>query len=305
MTFKPALLCSALLFAASVHLPLYADEITQATPALWIVSDEDTTISILGTMHMMRPGVQWFTGEVRSAYEAADEIVVETIPPAVEEQQAIIVDMAVDKSGQSLRSKLSVADRIQFENALFGLGIPSSSFDALEPWMAFMTISLIPMMQAGYSPEIGVESILTQAATADEKPMIGLEGFEEQLGFLDSLDEQLQITILNSTVQQIHSIRTMMRSLEELWATGRIDELGEAMQESMHGYAESEEFTNAILYKRNHAWARWVNERMKQSGNVLMAVGAGHLTGDQSLLQLLSNEGFAVRRVNAVSASND
>lgn len=36
-----------------------------------------------------------------------------------------------------------------------------------------------------------------------------------------------------------------------------------------------------------------------------MAVGAGHLTGDQSLLQLLSNEGFAVRRVNAVSASND
>ena len=52
-----------------------------ATPALWRVQDADTTIYLFGTVHVMKPGIDWFRGDVKAAFDGADELVLEIIEP--------------------------------------------------------------------------------------------------------------------------------------------------------------------------------------------------------------------------------
>ena len=46
-----------------------------ARPALWKVSDADTTIYLFGTIHLLPNGIEWYNGAVATAFEAADELV--------------------------------------------------------------------------------------------------------------------------------------------------------------------------------------------------------------------------------------
>jgi len=48
-----------------------------ADPALWVVKDEDTTIYLFGTIHILRPGLSWFDEGVKKAFDESGELVTE------------------------------------------------------------------------------------------------------------------------------------------------------------------------------------------------------------------------------------
>jgi len=52
-----------------------------------------------------------------------------------------------------------------------------------------------------------------------------------------------------------------------------------------------------LLTARNATWAGWVQERLARPGTVFVAVGAGHLAGDDSVLTVLNTRGVATARV--------
>ena len=62
-------------------------------------------------------------------------------------------------------------------------------------------------------------------------------------------------------------------------------------------FGDAPELVDALLAKRNANWARWVHGRLDKPGTVLVAVGAGHLAGDQSVLSMLEKQGLKVTRV--------
>ena len=49
---------------------------------------------------------------------------------------------------------------------------------------------------------------------------------------------------------------------------------------------------------RNDRWADWVRARLQAPGTVFVAVGAGHLAGQDSLLVRLAERGISSRRVH-------
>jgi uncharacterized protein len=51
------------------------------------------------------------------------------------------------------------------------------------------------------------------------------------------------------------------------------------------------------MKRRNAAWAEWVDRRMDQPGTVLVAVGAGHLAGEDSVQRMLADRGLQATRV--------
>ena len=61
----------------------------KATPALWKVSDGDTTIYLFGTIHALPPGIDWFGGPVREAFEGSQELVTEITPTDPIEMQRL------------------------------------------------------------------------------------------------------------------------------------------------------------------------------------------------------------------------
>ena len=306
-TPKRALLTSLLLCTALAPT-LHADgggAYTKAHPALWQISDSDTTIHLFGTVHIMRPDIDWMHGEVETAFNQAGELVLETVEPAPAEVQRLVMKTAIDQSGQTLRSKLEPADRARYEQALQTNGLPINTLDPFKPWMASMTLAIIPLMQAGYDIEAGVESVLEQAAEENSMPVIGLEGFEEQLRILDSLSEPLQLAMLNDTVQQIPNLQSQISQMMALWNTGKSEELGEVMNEELTSITDGDELYDTLLTNRNKNWASWVDQRMQTPGKVFLAVGAGHLAGDHSLIKMLESKGYTVTRIQTATASTE
>ena len=82
--------------------------------------------------------------------------------------------------------------------------------------------------------------------------------------------------------------------LVSLWASGKPEELGAAMNEALMAHPIIAE---RMLWDRNVDWADWIVARLNEPGTVFMAVGAGHLAGDKSVQANLAERGIASTRV--------
>ncbi len=151
-------------------------------PALWVVKDEDTTVYLFGSVHLLKPGLGWFDDGVKTAFDSSDQLVLELVEPPAAESQALFGKFAMDQQGKTLRSKMNDADRALYEAAMGKLGIPAPAFDPFEPWAAGITLSVVAMQKSGFDPNSGVEKQLTAAAKVSNKPIAGLETMEFQLG---------------------------------------------------------------------------------------------------------------------------
>lgn len=262
-------------------------------PAMWVVKDADTTIYLFGSVHILKPGLGWFDDEVKTAFDASDQLVLELVEPPAAEVQALFGKLAMDQQGKALRSKMNDADRAVYETAMGKLGLPAAAFDPFDPWAAAITLSLLAIQKSGFDPNSGVEKQLTAAAKATKKPIDGLETTEFQLGVFDTLPEAEQIAFLVETAKQIDDAGTNMDKMVDMWAAADTDTLGQLMNEGL----TSRTLYDALLTKRNANWAKWISARMEKPGVTFMAVGAGHLAGPTSVQSLLPAYGLNAMRV--------
>src|SRR6195952_2778898 len=127
-----------------------------AHPALWKVSDHDTTIYLFGTIHALPKGVNWFAGPIASAFNTSDELVTEIAGSDATDVQALTTRIALLPPGQSLRDGLSAGARKALEAARAHTGLAADAYDGFEPWFAAVALSNVPLMKAGYEPSSGV-----------------------------------------------------------------------------------------------------------------------------------------------------
>lgn len=266
---------------------------TGTGPALWKVADEDTTIYLFGTVHVLPQGIEWYDATIANALEGADMIVTEIrMDPASETKlQQLSMSMGMLPAGTTLRSLLTPEQTAAYEAALAKIGAPPAAFDPLKPWLAGLTMSLIPLMQQGYDPSSGVEKVLL--SKAGTKPQDALETPEFQLGIFDSMPTEGQIAFLMESVADMDEVKPTLDRMVAEWVKGDADQLAAIMNEGMSDPAVAE----ALLYSRNANWAEWIDARLDQPGSVFIAVGAGHLAGAKSVQDYLKQKGITVTRV--------
>lgn len=262
-------------------------------PALWKVSDEDTTIYMFGTVHVLPKKVVWYDAEIDAALQSSDTVVTEIkMDPSSEaamNQMAMQRGMFAD--GTTLRSLLNEEQTAAYEAALGGLSIPPEAFDRFEPWMAGLTLTMLPVLQQGYDVNSGVDKVIL--SKAGDKTQDSLETAEFQLGIFDNLPQDAQIDFLMAAVDSADEAKEMIDTMVAEWLEGDADGLAEVMNEGM----EDEALVQAILFDRNANWAEWIEERMDTPGTVFMAVGAGHLAGEHSVQDYLAERDIEVTRV--------
>lgn len=267
--------------------------LTDVDPALWVVKDADTTIYLFGTVHILKPGMSWFDEGVKEAFDNSARLVLELVEPPVAESQALFGKLAMDQQGKTLRSKLSEADRATYEAAMGKIGLPAAALDPFDPWAGAITMSLLAMQKSGFDPNSGVEKQLSAAAKIGNKPILGLETMEFQLGVFDTLPESEQIKFLVETAKMIDDAGSNMDKMVAMWAAPDPEKLGQIMNEGL----TSRTLYDALLTKRNANWARWIAAEMEKPGVSFVAVGAGHLAGPTSVQALLPAYGFNASRV--------
>ncbi|MEQ8412003.1 MAG: TraB/GumN family protein [Erythrobacter sp.] len=262
-------------------------------PALWSVSDEDTTIYLFGTVHVLPEEVKWYDPEIASALAEADTLVTEIRmdPDSEAAMQQLAMAKGMLPEGTTLRSLLDEEQTATYEAALGKIGVPAAAFDRFEPWMAGLTLTTVPLMQQGYSPDSGVEKIIL--SKAGDKPRDALETAEFQLGLFDGLPTEQQVAFMMSAAEGVDEVKDMLDSMVAEWIEGDADALAEIMNDGMDDPALAE----ALLYRRNATWAEWIEARLAEPGTVFIAVGAGHLAGEKSVQDYLAEKGIATARI--------
>lgn len=261
-------------------------------PALWRVADQDTTIYLFGTVHALPREVEWMDSEIGGALASADELVTEVDIKSAAGASPAIMELAVLPEGQNLRDLMAAPDRAAYEGAMTALGLPPAAFDRFEPWYAALMLSMLPLMREGYLPDTGVEAVLDKRFDA-KRPRGALETVEYQLGLFDGLPMDRQLTYLAQVVGTVPEMKLKLDAMVGRWLVGDADALAHLMNEE----ETDPVLLERLLVQRNRNWAGWIGHRLERPGTVFIAVGAGHLAGDESVQQILAERGIKAHRV--------
>lgn len=290
-----ALACSApVAGGAKTGAAPAGDGLIHATPALWAVKDADTTIFLFGTVHMLKDNVRWFEGDVKAAFDRSDTLVIEVSQDDPAKLAATFARLATNPNGPTVSQLLTPKQNARYAAALKTYSIPPEAMERVDPWLVAINLSVVPLMQLGYRQDLGADKVLEAAATQSGKQVIGLESAEEQLGIFDALPRDVQIDYLNATLEGLPEAEKEFATLIRNWSGGRADALARQMNESLK---DTPELGKPLLLDRNVRWAAWIAKRMDQPGTVFVAVGAGHLAGKGSVIELLGQKRLKARRV--------
>ena len=261
-------------------------------PALWVVKDADSTLYLFGTVHLLRPTTAWGTDRVDAAFDSADKLILEISNP---DDQAAIIPL-IQQHGLSPATPLSCLltpeETAALDAAARTIGLSGAQMDPFRPWFAALTLSVAPLAKAGYDPASGVELILKARAEAAGKPISGFETIDEQIRILAGFPQEDQLAFLRSTLEDFDTATTDLDKLVASWATGDVEAIESLVLGSMR--ESSEELYQAMLVRRNTNWADQIQSELEGSGTVFIAVGAGHLAGDDSVQNILERRGVEV-----------
>jgi uncharacterized protein YbaP (TraB family) len=286
---KRGLAALAILAASAVAaFPAAAD------PALWVVRDEDSTIYLLGTVHVLRPDTVWRTPAIDKALAEADELWIEVEADDPAAMQPLVARYGLDPANP-LSSKLTPEQKARLDAAAAGMGASGAALEPLRPWLAGLTLSVGPLVKAGYDPASGVETKLKAAARAAGKPIRTLETLEQQIGFFADLPPAVELAFLLSALDEIDTGPATLDALVAAWSAGDQEALNALMVSEMA--ADYPELYQALLVDRNKDWAGQIQTLLAGKGVTVIAVGAAHLVGDDSVqVQLLARD-IAVERL--------
>lgn len=290
-------LAAAIAAVLTSGLPASAATLPDADPALWVVKDQDTTIYLFGTFHVLDGKADWFNDEVKTAFDRSDEVALEALIP--EDPAAlgpIMQKYALNTSGKPISARLSPAAQKKLVKILTANGIPAAALDKMNPGFAGMTLALIPYQTAGMKPEYGAETILTKAAKSANKPMGELEGMENQLKMINEIPDSAHLKSLEYALDRFEDLPAVIADMKVNWNSGNAEGFAKLMNEMQ---AISPKTYKVLLSDRNAKWAEWIEQRLDEPGTVFLAVGTAHLAGKDSVQQFLDQRGIKAKRVPA------
>lgn len=262
---------------------------------MWRLADEDTTVYLFGTFHLLPKGQSWRTPAFETALTSADELVLEVAN--VEDPNAAA--MAMMKLGMSpglppIIERVPEDKRPALKSMIAEAGVPEAVLDRMETWAAGLSLLGVTFKRLGLDPSLGVETQIQGPFKATGRTVSGLETVEEQFGFFDTLSEEAQRAFLVGVLDDNEETRVQFRAMLHAWASGDQKGIARTFNDETQ---LSPELREAILAKRNARWAEWLEGRMDRPGTVFMAVGAGHLAGKGSVQDMLKKRGFKAKRI--------
>lgn len=292
---RRAFAASGLLIALAAS-PVAARGAQTARPALWEVSDPDTTIYLFGTIHLLPEKYQWRSARFDQAVAGSQQLVVETIVDDKDPKKimAALASLAFSPGLPPLAQRVPPGKRPALAAAVRTSGLPVQAFDKMETWAAAFMLLGNQFKDMGLKGGEGVEAVLRSAFISQGKPIGELETNLEQLGFFDRLPENAQRQLLEGAIDEPKSMSKDFERMLNAWVRGDVDAIARTFN---HDLAASPELRQALIQRRNANWSKWIEQRMTSPGSVLIAVGAGHLAGPDSVIDMLKRNGYRVRRV--------
>lgn len=283
---------AALIVAVGLGLGAAA---ASAEPAIWVAEQGGAKVYLFGTVHLLKKDTPWETPKIQKAFAEGQELWLEIKDlddPAA--MRPLVVKYGVD-ADHPLSTKMSEADKALLAKDAAALGAPVAAFEPLRPWMAALQLTLAPVLKAGYGAGDGVDINLKAEAVKRGEPVEAFETTEEQLRFFANLPEATEVEYLHTALKDFDTVVPDLEEVAKAWEVGDVATIDRAMVQKMR--SESPEIYEVLLKRRNAKIADQIKARMAKGGVIFVAIGAGHLAGDDSVQADLERLGVHVRRL--------
>lgn len=255
---------------------------------------------IMGTYHFAPASMMDKIPGMQQAFEGCDVVVGEIEKESMmsPETQALMAQAMIAPLDSTLDKLFTPEDyRIVEEvfNKYFGnMGVKLSQMNTLKP--SAISVQMQAMQAVRHFPNFNESEVIDMAvqtrANGMGRPSIGLETIEEQIDLLFNTPLTKQAEGLLDACKKDDLFKVQSSALVDAYMDQDLAKIESIMTDPALG-GDDAEAMDALVYDRNRAWVVKLVKMMPERA-ALVCVGAGHLPGDQGLLQLLRDRGYTV-----------
>jgi len=265
---------------------------------LWKVTGSKGVVYLLGTIHAGKADFYPLPSIIEESFEEADtlieEIDISEPAEAARAQRGIIEDGSYSK-GDSITNHLSEVTRSHLAAYAKKGNLPEQAIAHMRPWLVSMLIEQVELQQMGFNPSYGLDQHFLEEARQSHKQIGALEDVESQVKLLSSLSEEFQDRLLLSSLVDMEKSHEVLDFLTQAWQSGDDAAMQELITSSVRDYPQP--LMTKLFDERNTAMTAKIERFLQTPKSYFVAVGAGHLVGDQGILSHLRRKNFKVQQL--------
>lgn len=168
--------------------------------------------------------------------------------------------------------------------------MPLSMINRFKP---MFVSSLLGEQQMECPQKEGMEQLIMKEASKKDKTIMGLESVQFQATLFDSIPYETQAKELLNYIDSIDNYKKSTSEMVAVYKSQDLEKLDSMVRKSDPSLNS---YMDLLLYGRNRKWVQQMPNIMME-GTLLFAVGAGHLPGEQGVINLLRQKGFTVKPI--------
>jgi len=264
------------------------------SPAVWVASDDDSKLYMIGTVPMLEQTTVWETLAIRGAMADAQTFIFERDPSEAGERDEMLLsgELGYYTDGTNLADRLSEADLAQLDAISEKIDLPAGSLNNFKPWL----VSEMLVIAAGEKAKLTSENKMAQSfinsAKIQGNPIIILDAPDAFLRDLADLPEETQIQYLKRTMDDFDGLGERLEKNAQEWAVGGLHHL-KTKAANLHSQLPSSVYRNMIK-SRNERWVGKLDDFLKGSENGVMVVSMPNLIDSGNLQVMLIEKGYTV-----------
>lgn len=275
----------------------------------WLAQRGAEKIYLIGTFHIYDSRFEPLTAGLREEIAGASVLFLELTEQGEKElQQEVLMrpELMFIVDGPTLPDQMEEKDWQALAQAAGDRGIPSFMAAKMKPWYLALMLSLPPcVMETLQSTPRGLDRMLGDVAEAEGVEMRSLEPIDTVFSIFARQDEAEQIAFLKGGLLERSEADDLFATIllsylderpAEVWALSKV------LTQRFQGVSDAEinrlfeQMETLLLKERNMLWLPEIL-KASQEGSIVVAAGAAHLGGRYGLLELLSDEGFSLTRL--------
>jgi len=280
-----------IVFLAALNIILfrivYAQQPVAHNSIFWQISGKHIKPTYLfGTMHVIGSEEYLFPESFQAIIRQSDQVVLEM---------------------NALPSQDDMLKLVQLPSGSFFDYFSSSQHDSIINWasqifnmntaktrMLIGHMRPIMLSQLALSHTLGnsiksYEQDIIDLAKTNKTKLIGLETFEFQLNLINKIDSTVQHDLIMEYVRNPEHLVEEFNLLSQTYASQNLDSLNTELQKQVNAVV-----VNDLLITRNQAWLKELPKILSPRKSTFIAVGAGHLGGENGLVSGLIKQGYTL-----------
>jgi hypothetical protein len=286
----------AVIFASS--LLFVPDALCQPQKSfLWRVRSEANTVYVLGSLHFSKQEIYPLRQEIENAFDQSDFLVVEAnVNDIGKTDVQKLIEGALYPANDRLEKHVSAETFERVKKEMGGLGLPPELINKQKPWFLAMTIVALESAKLGLDPKLGIDMYFLSKAQGKKK-ILELESLDYQIGVLSGLSDKDQELFLVYTLKDLNVLEQELDKMIRAWTSGDTKAMEALMTRSVSEDKRLSSIYEKLVYERNKEMAMKIKNFLKAKETYFIIVGAGHLVGNEGIIELLKRDGYRVEQL--------